>query len=985
MRFAAAVATSLHLLAGASPAQQVSFAREVLPILSDRCFPCHGPDAQARKGNLRLDHKPSVFATRDQYVLVKPGAPEQSELIRRITATDDDLMPPRDSHLQLAPHEIATLRRWIAEGSNWTTHWSFVAPAAADLPTAAPNEWSQHAIDALVFAQLQQRGLTPNNPAAPAALLRRVCLDLTGLPPTFAQLDAFEQDPSEQHYQRIVDALLASPHYGERMAWPWLEASRYADTDGFQADPTRTAWPWRDWLVRALNDNLPFDQFTVLTLAGDLLPDATDEQRLATGFLRNNAHNGEGGRIAEETRIENGFDRTETVATVWMGLTFECARCHDHKYDPITQRDYYRLFAFFDQSSESGGGRSNGRLLPVMRYLPDAQKRARFDTITATASQLRKELQLADPAIDKEQQAWEASTAASIAIEMQAMQPCNLGPWWRSQALPPGTGGADAMFDEPFAPEHSQLIDQEHGWQRDDTLVDGKAQPLAAGTYTAYFHRTLTAATARRMRISLGSDDAIKVWCNGALVVQNNTRRGVKPDQERVELLLQEGQNELLVKIVNYGGAGGIYFQVRDEGVAHLPVETVQALLTEPSKRSDLQRGILQREFRMRHVQGFASKQAELAALETEQQDLRATGVDISVMDELPPAKRRTTHVLDRGNYQQPREAVTAGTPAFLPPLQTTGQPDRLALARWLTDGKHPLTARVAVNRAWQTFFGRGLVATSEDFGRQGDRATHPNLLDHLAHQFVANGWNVKQLHRDIVTSSTYRQAAGATAAAFAIDPNNEWLARSARHRLPAWMLRDQALALSGQLVAQIGGKPVNPYQPSGIWAEATFDTIRYQQGKGEDLYRRSLYVFWRRIVGPTVLFDTPARQACVVRRSITNTPLHALTTLNESGMVESARALATVAWQTADTTEQRITWLFRRVLSRSPSKHEAQVLHTRQQQAFEHFRSQPDAANALLSVGDRVADANIPPAQLAAMTVLASIVLNLDEALTRP
>jgi len=952
----------------------VSFAHDVLPLLSDRCFRCHGPDAKARKADLRLDDKDSVFGERDGGAVIVKGAPERSELMRRITATDDELMPPRDSHLQLSKNEIELLRRWIKQGAPWTTHWSFVPPETKEAATAS--------IDTFVGKRLQQRGWQANAPAQPAALLRRVYLDLTGLPPTPAQLDAFLRDPSDASYERIVDELLASPHYGERMAWPWLEASRYADTDGYQADPTRTAWPWRDWLVRALNDNMPFDQFTAEVLAGDLIPDANQDQQLATGFLRNNAHNGEGGRISEETRIENIFDRTETVATVWMGLTFECARCHDHKYDPISQRDYYRLFSFFNQTSETGGGRRGGRLQPTMRYVGDVKKRARLLTVDAELAKLRRQLQQREPEQDAQQPQWQKDTAARIKAAHAAMQPARLSSWLRSQPFAPGRAGVNSMYAEAFAPERAKSITEGDEWQRDPSLVDGKPHVFAQGQYTTYFHRTIEAATARRMRVSLGSDDAIKVWCNGKLILANNARRGVAANQERAELPLKAGSNELLVKIINYGGSSGLYFRRVEETVAGLPSGVVQALRTAKNKRSAQQRRALQRQFRREQVPGYAARDDQLQALQHEQAALRGTGIDVSVMDELPPNKRRKTRILERGNYQQPQQVVQTGTPAFLPPL--AGKPNRLALARWLVSGKHPLTARVAVNRAWQTFFGRGLVATTEDFGRQGDRASHPQLLDWLANDFVSNGWNVKRLHRQIVTSRTYRQSSAASANAFRDDPDNVLLGRSQRHRLPAWMLRDQALALSGKLAALVGGKPVNPYQPEGIWSEATFGTIRYMRGNGDDLYRRSLYVFWRRIVGPTVFFDTQTRQQCVVRRSITNTPLHALTTLNETGFVESARGLATRAFHAGDTADARITWLLRAAAARAPTSAEHKVLRARLDQSIRHFTDNAAAATQLLEVGDAAPDASIPAAELAGLCIIASIVLNLDEVLTR-
>lgn len=996
MRFASALATILPFVTSAATAQavtatqppaathKVSFARDVLPILSDRCFTCHGPDAAARKADLRLDDKGSVFAMRDGTAVVVAGKPELSELIHRITASDDDVMPPRDSNLQLSDAEIATLRQWVAEGGEWTKHWAFAEPNEVIVPAPRQANLGRNAIDSFVLRKLESAGMPPNTAAAPAQLLRRLSLDLTGLPPTPAQLDAFVNNASDAAYARVVDELLASPHYGERMAWPWLEASRYADTDGFQNDPTRPAWPWRDWLVRSLNDNVPFDQFTVQVLAGDQLPDASQEQRLATGFLRNNAHNGEGGRIAEETRIENTFDRTETVATVWMGMTFECARCHDHKYDPISQDDYYSLFAFFNQTSETGRGRSGGKLQPTMRYVHDQKNRARLQSLAAQIDERNRSQLRADRELDRAQATWETAQRQERTGSKQSLQPATLGPWLKSIRFEPGDGGPNSMFAEPFVSETTNAARTGQDWRPAPELADGKVALFGQGVYTDYFYRAITTDSPRRMRISLGSDDAIKVWCNGKLVLQNDTRRGVKADQERADLPLQTGDNHLLIKIINTGGAGGMYFRRVGETVGDLPFAVAQALLTAAPKRTDAHRQLLQHHYRMQHVDGFAMRDQQLQTLRAEQSELERTALDVSVMDDLPRARRRMTHVLERGDYEQQREEVSASTPSFLPPLNREPA-SRLDLARWLVSGKHPLTARVAVNRAWQTLFGRGLVATTEDFGRQGDRPSHPELLDWLANRFVTEGWDLKSLHRLIVTSNTYRQSAATNAAAFAKDPNNELLARSARHRLPAWMLRDQALALSGNLAPAIGGQPVRPYQPDGIWAEATFGTIRYQQGNGADLYRRSIYVFWRRIVGPTMLFDTQSRQACVVRRSTTNTPLHALTTLNETGFVEAARGLATRAWHAAKTPENRITWLFRTATSRRPTNREQQLLNSRLQQSIDHFTANPEAANGLLTVGDTTPDGNIPSELLAALQVLASIVLNLDEVLTRP
>jgi hypothetical protein len=969
-------------LIGGACAQDVRFDRDVLPILSDRCFACHGPDGEAREAGLRLDLREAVVAESDGPVV--PGSRERSLVWRRVTSTDpDQVMPPPGSGLRLDEREIATLGAWIDAGAPWSAHWAFDAPAAAPPPAAAAGGWVRNGIDHFVLARLEAAGLQPGPPADPAALLRRVHLDLTGLPPTLAQIDAFVRDPSDAAYAQVVEDLLASPHYGERMAWPWLEAGRYADTDGYQADPTRTAWPWRDHLVRALNANQPFDQFTVEALAGDLLPDATAEQRLATGLLRNNAHNGEGGRIPEETRIENVFDRTEMVGTVWLGLTLECARCHDHKYDPISQRDYYRLFAFFDQTSETGQGRSGGVLAPAMRYLPPEDRR-RLAGLDAEISAREAALVAADPDLDAAQARFEREEGLALRAAAAAFVPSTLGPWQQSRAFGPDDGEATTMFAARYAPERGDEAGA--GWSDQPALRDGEVLALPTGRFAVYFRRSIDCATARRMQLGLGSDDAIKVWCNGEQVLATDVRRAVAADQERAELRLVAGRNELLVKIVNTGGAGGVFCRPVAETPGDLPAEVSRALLAAPEVRAPETRDLLLRFFRRGRAAGFAAREAAVAALRAERETLLGASLQVSVMDQLPVDRRRSTRVLARGNYQTPGEVVGAGTPSFLPPLRAAGdRPDRLDLARWLVSGEHPLTARVAVNRAWQTLFGRGLVATPEDFGRQGERPTHPELLDWLARRFVASGWDLKALHRLIVQSATYRQAAVASPQSLAVDPRNDLIGRSPRPRLPAWMLRDQALALSGRLVTGVGGAPVRPYQPTGIWDEATFGAIKYRQDQGDALYRRSLYVFWRRIVGPTFLFDTPARLTCTVRPTATNTPLHALTTLNETGFVEAARGIAERAASVAVDPARRLRWMFRAATAREPRTAELAVLVDRLAACRSAFAADEARAAALLAVGAAPVPGGTTEPELAALTVVASLILNLDEVLCRP
>ena len=975
-----AAAAALLAVAWPASAQEVRFNRDVLPLLSDRCFSCHGPDARAREADLRLDRREDVFGDRGGLRVVLPGDPDGSELIRRITAKDDEQMPPRHANLALSDAEVATLRRWIEQGAEWSRHWAFAPVARSATPEVRDGSWPRNPIDRFVLARLEAAGARPNAAADPAALARRVHLDLTGLPPTPAAVAAFAADPSEASYLAMVDELLASPHYGERMAWPWLEAARYADTDGFQNDPTRTAWPWRDWLVRALNDNLPFDAFTEQVLAGDLLPDATDEQRLATGFLRNNAHNGEGGRIPEETRVENVFDRAETVGTVWLGMTFECARCHDHKYDPIPQRDYYRFFAFFDQTSETGGGRSGGRLAPSMQVLADPAQRAALADMQRRRDDLEQSMFRPDARLDPRERAWSEAAARELQAALAAAAPTQFGPWRQSA---PFRAAAAKLFGEPFAPE--QRDDAGAGWQPAPKFVDGAVYRLPDGAYATYFAREVAAAGARRVTLSLGSDDAVKLWCNGELVLANDVRRGAKPDQERVEVTLRPGENQLLLKIVNTGGAGGAYFRVVDESVGDLPVAVSRALQTDAADRSADQRRALRAHYRREHQSAFAEQERRRDELQREIAAIERQRLTVSVMDQLPAERRRTTRVLARGDYQVPGDAVSAGTPAFLVPLPSDGEPTRLDLARWLTSGDNPLVARVAANRAWQTFFGSGLVSTSENFGRQGERPTHPALLDWLAQAFVDAGWDLKALHRLIVTSATYRQASGAAADRFAADPDNRELARYPRRRMQAWMLRDQALALSGRLVPQLGGPPVRPYQPRGVWDEATFGFIKYTQGRGDELRRRSLYTFWRRIVGPTMLFDTPARQQCVVRHAVTNTPLHALTTLNETGFVEAARGFASRALAHGAAPRARIAWMFRAATARSPETAELDVLTRRFLDTRRRFADGALDREAFLQIGADATPPGLDEDDLAALTVVASLVLNLDEVLCLP
>ncbi|MAR08620.1 MAG: chromosome segregation protein [Blastopirellula sp.] len=978
---------SVLFMAGSGVAQEIDFDRDIRPILSDNCSQCHGPDEATREADLRLDVKDSAFADRGNGPAFRAGKVAESEALRRIFSADpDEQMPPPDSKLRLSTEQKEKLRKWVAQGADWSDHWAFVAPRVTEPPVVEDDRWSRNGIDRFVVRRLAAEGWGPSSAASRRKLIRRVTLDLTGIAPTPQEVAAFVEDTSDQAYEKVVDRLLKSPRYGERMAWEWLDAARYADTDGFQGDPTRTMWPWRDWLIHALNDNMPFDQFTTELLAGDLLPNATPEQVLATGFNRNHMHNGEGGRIAEETRVENVFDRTETTATVWLGLTMTCCRCHDHKFDPITQKEYFQLYAFFNNTSESGQ-RGGGKAAPTIAYRSRAQ-RSELSEIQSALAELTKQRDAADPVADKAQRDWERRQATLLRKDAAQLADLKLPDWQVLGTLPAPNGDGAKAFQMDFGPEKQVDLKARYGtpqlaWRTEPKFRDGQVNALPETVGATYLFRVIEAPTARTLQLSLGSDDGIKVWLNQKQLLAKQVDRGAAADQERVALELQTGRNELLIKIVNTGGIGGFYFQVTGSTINGLTPEIVKLLLLE--KRSQEQQRTLQRFYRERYSDKWKQHQQRIATLEKRQAELSKTGVTVMVMDRLPESKTRQTKILVKGLYNKATDQVVkANTPAFLPPLPASATRDRLTLARWLVDPANPLTARVTVNRYWQLFFGQGLVKSTEDFGSQGQRPTHPELLDWLARYYVASGWDTKGLHKLIVMSATYRQASTVTAESLARDPSNALLGRMTRFRLPSWMLRDQALAMSGLLVDQVGGPPVRPYQPPGIWAEATFNRIRYQQDGGQNLYRRSLYTFWRRIVGPTMFFDGGKRQTCEVKPTRTNTPLHALTTLNDVTFVEAARAMAQrTLSQDRLSDEQRLAWAFELATSREPEPQEAAILGRRLTALKAQFAADPEAATKLLQVGESTSDENLDRGHQAAFTVICSMLLNLDETLS--
>ena len=864
------------------------------------------------------------------------------------------------------------------------THWSFATAKRPAIPTPDGDQ-TRSAIDAFIRNRLAREGLARSPTADRRTLIRRLSLDLTGLPPTPTEVAAFAADERATAYELLVDKLLNRPQFGERMALRWLDLARYADTNGYSIDGGRHMWAWRDWVIAAYNDNMPFDQFTIEQIAGDLLPDATESQLIASGFNRNHMNTHEGGTILEECRVAYVADRVTTTAVTWMGLTVGCAQCHDHKYDPISQHDYYRFFAYFNTITDKGNDGNGGvNSVPFVPVYDDDQKAALL-RLRGEIAEFESQLLSPDDELAAAQRTWEQEQAT-----LDHSEPV-LGPW---RVMGPNTAAtANQAFTTDFGPEASLDLDAQDAagkplWQLREDLVDGTPHALPAQRSAYYLHRTITTTDATSVDLSLGSDDAIRVWHNGSLVVDQNVRRGVAADQEQITLPLQIGENQLLVKIINDGGPGGVYFKMLRSG---LPAEVLTALQRSEADRSETEHNALLRYFRSTVVK-LAPVRAAIAEANTGIAAINAKPrTTAMVMEE--QAMPRDTFVLVRGRYDVRGDRVTAGTPEFLPPLPDGAPQNRLGLALWLVDPKHPLTARVAVNGLWQMLFGTGLVKSSGDFGTQGERPSHPELLDWLTAEFVQSGWDQKALLRRMVTSDTYRQASHASPKLLAKDPENRLLARGPSFRLAAELIRDQALAVSGLLDTKLGGPSVRPYQPDGLWREmshfgSTPATEQvYVQDSGDKLYRRSLYTIWKRTVPPPTMlaFDAPSRELCTPRRGRTNTPLQALVLLNETGFVEAARHLAQrMLKEGGNYLATRIDFGFELATSRKPTAKERDVLMATFTREYKRFAVDHEAANKLIAIGESPRDEDLDAAEHAAWTIVASVLLNLSETVTK-
>jgi hypothetical protein len=1026
----------------------VQYNRDIRPILSDNCFACHGPDANKRAADLRLDRREDAL----QNSAIVPNSPDQSEIIKRILSTDPEtVMPPPESHKTLSQAQIDLLKQWIAEGAEYQGHWAFIAPVKPELPQVRNKDWVRNPIDRFVLSELERRGLQPSPESELRTLIRRVCYDLTGLPPTPEEIQQVLSDPSPDRYENYVDELLKRPAWGEHRGRYWLDYARYADTHGIHFDNFREMWSYRDWVIKAFNKNQPFDQFTIEQLAGDLLPNANLDQRIATGFNRCNITTNEGGIIDEEYYVLYTRDRVETTGQVWMGLTVGCAVCHDHKFDPISQAEFYQMAAFFNNTTQ-GARDGNIKDTPPIELVPLDEDRERFFAL--------------DPLIaDAQSKVAARKAAARDAYQSYVKEPARkLDASWSPSVVAPTT-------HIPLVSADPRWLDYVHGsqYQRlalvaDASLVDGHIAAKAWQVNNLFptlpsvgdFERDQPFSVSLWVRPSSGNQGGAliarmdesqdfrgwDVWMeNGAIgmhIISKWPENALKAvSQKRLTenrwhhiAITYDGTSKIEgLKIFINGEQSGVNIQSRslsDSIRTTVPFTIGKRSSTSPTTGAQLQdirlynlvldnaaiqsageamrrSYLLAKDSRSEeeendlyewYLRSIDTEYGQLLAvanqLTSEKETLRRRGTVAHVMHEAN--KEAMAHILLRGDYDKRGEVVKPATPAILPPMGDELPKNRLGFAQWLLKPEHPLTTRVTVNRFWQEVFGRGLVGSSGDFGITGELPTHPELLDYMAISFRENGWNVKEFFRTIVTSSTYRQSAAISPERAATDPANALLGRGPRFRMDAEMIRDTALSTSGLLVGKIGGPSVKPYQPTGVWEAVAMpesNTRNYVADKGENLYRRSLYTFLKRAAPPPNMevFNATAREVCTIKRERTNTPLQALVTLNDTQFVEAARILAEKTL--LDPVFQsdnlaRIQSISERLLARPFRVEEIQVVQTSLSELLTYYQNNPEDAARLLAVGDTRSNDKVNPSELAAWTMLINQLMNLDEVLTK-
>ncbi|MBT5536237.1 DUF1553 domain-containing protein [Candidatus Poribacteria bacterium] len=983
--------------------QRISFGRDVRPILSDKCYACHGPDEAQRQAGLRLDTKEGALTDPSGMPVIVPGKPDESEVVEHITAEDPDhRMPPPDANRQLTPEEIETLVEWIRQGAEWEDHWAYSAPERAEKPVTSDGAWAND-IDRFVLSRLAVEGIEPAPEADRPTLIRRLTFDLTGLPPTPAEVDAFVADASPEAYERVVDRLLGSPRYGERMATHWLDLVRYADTSGYHSDEEVSVWPYRDYVIRAFNGNMPYDRFTRENLAGDLLPNATRDQKVASAFNRLNQTTAEGGAQAKEYHAIYAADRVRATSTVWLGATMQCAQCHDHKFDPFTTKDFYSFAAFFADVEERGVYRGGSKWEPVVMLPTDEQQR-RLDAVDHELSRLREMYEAPRPGLDADRRAWEAGLLGRLDSAESAEYV-----WVDDQAAgAPADEDGGGSGPEPLSGASSVRLTTE-----EDAIVQhvarGMARPLALAEGDTLFAHVWVdpenAPSAVMLQWNDGSWEHRAFWGEDTIEYGDIGADGpahkpmgplptagewVKLEVDSAAVGLEPGKPVRQMSFTQFGGSAywdkaGVDTTVAGVAANEHPADILASLrVPEIVRTGDRQSAIVG------HYRTLTPKLALIRdEMTTWLQKRAAAEKEVAYCVTTVSRQPRPVRVLPRGNWMDDSgEMVYPNTPEFLPQLKSDPlrRPTRLDLANWLISRENPLTARAFVNRFWAIFFGAGVARVMDDLGSQGARPDHPELLDWLAVEFMDSGWNVKHITRLMVTSSAYRQSSKPTPALLERDPYNHLIARQSRRRLDAEMIRDNALALAGLLVDDIGGPSVRPYQPAGYYAHLNFPKRVYMHDSGESQYRRGLYTHRQRTFPhPSLMaFDAPSRQECAAERPMSNTPTQALTLLNDPSFVEAAIAFAArIVREGSESPAERITWAYRHALARAPAADELEVVTALYESHAGQYATDAEAADGLIHAGETPPPDDIAPAELAAWTSVARVMLNLHEGVT--
>ena len=1030
----------------------VEFNRDIRPILSGKCFECHGPDSNHRKAGLRLDNREGAVADNDGVKAIDPENLEESEMLYRIVSDDpEDIMPPPESKKILSDKEKALITEWIKSGGTYQDHWAFENIQGKVPPKLDSDFKIQNPIDAFIHDRIKGSGLSPMPEASKETLIRRVKFDLTGLPPTKLEVDQFLSDKSPKAYENLVDRIFKSEAYGERMALAWMDAARYGDSSVMHADGPRFMWPWRDWVINAYNSNMPFNQFTVEQIAGDLLPNSTVDQKIASGFNRNHATSDEGGAIAEELRVEYVVDRVKTTSNVWMGLTMECSQCHDHKYDPITQKEYFQMFAYFNNTTDPGMQTRNGNQAPVVN-VPDKKKAAKIEELTKRIEYEDNKIEGYKRSVIPQYVNWLRDAEKNV--DDSVLDPAGIKHYFplnetSGESINAEIGGgigklsgklmavkrgeeSGLTFDGKTSFSFSNWADLEKSSQFTFAAwlklpADGSGAILArlddANKYRGYDFwlqnrsigthivsswpdNALKVVSAKQLEVNKwqhvvvtydGSSKAsgIKIYIDGKLV-GNKVEQDSLKDSIITNTPFKIGSRSSSSFFKGDLDELRIYDKALSENdIKNIGGDPIKSILAINKKeRSKEQKMTLLNYYLKNNDEEYkrlASIRAELnkkkAGLSV---DSKLTSM---IMQDNPESKKRVTYILNRGQYDQPikegeNAVINPGVPSILPKLSDDAPANRLGFAKWLTDPSHPLTARVAVNRYWAMFFGRGIVKTPDDFGNQGSPPTHPELLDWLANDFVKNGWNIKRTISQIVTSATYRQESRILPIAERNDPENILLSRSPRFRLQGEFIRDAALSFSGLLVDSVGGASVKPYQPANIWNEVSLNGgLRYKRDSGDNLYRRSIYTYWKRSapMPNMIIFDAPTREKCMIQRPVTNTPLQALVVLNDPQFVEAARAFAQkIIIKGGKDDISRINYGFKIVLSRDATEEELSVIKNVLKNQITSFGSDKEKAKKFLSVGEFKRDESLDLVEHASWSVIAQILLNMDETLTR-